>query len=85
MAIPVGGSPASPILNPKSEVGHGIEKPCRVPMVVGRVTPCAPRLQPECTKYPRRRLPNPLPINAFSMFPRHNLGIGLKTRPQIRP
>ena len=35
------------VVNPNSEVGNEIEKTSRVPNAVGRVTPCAPRLQQE--------------------------------------
>jgi len=37
-------------------VGSEIEQLCREPGVVGRVTPCAPRLQPAGAKFPCRRL-----------------------------
>jgi len=47
-------------MNPNSEVGKAIEKTCRDPMAVGRVTPCAPRLPPAGATFPGRRLPNPL-------------------------
>ena len=54
---------------PNSEVGNAIEKPCREPGAVGRVTPCAPRLQPAVAKFPRRRLPDPQPIKTLLEFP----------------
>ena len=60
--------PASSRLNPNSEVGHEIERTCRAPSAVGRVTPCAPRLQPAGAKFPRRRLPDPLPIQTLLEF-----------------
>jgi len=56
------------IFNPNSEMGHESERPCRAPGAVGRVTPCAPRLQPVRANFPRRRFPNPLPIAAFLGF-----------------
>ena len=55
-------------MNPNSEVGKAIEKTCRDPMAVGRVTPCAPRLPPAGAKFPWRRLPDPLSINIFLEF-----------------
>jgi hypothetical protein len=57
-----------PALNPKAEVGLAIEMPCRMPIVAGRVTPCAPRLQPECFDGPQRAMPNSFPIRAFPRF-----------------
>ena len=54
---------------PNSEVGNAIEKTCREPGAVGRVTPCAPRLQPAGAKFPRRRLPDPQPIKTLLEFP----------------
>ena len=60
--------PASSRLNPNSEVGHEIERTCRAPSAVGRVTPCAPRLPPAGAKFPRRRLPDPLPIQTLLEF-----------------
>jgi len=54
---------------PNSEVGNAIEKPCREPGAVGRVTPCAPRLQRAGAKFPRRRLPDPQPIKTLLEFP----------------
>ena len=50
-------------LNPNSEVGNEIEKTRREPSTVGRVTPCAPRLQPAGAKFPWRPLPDPLAIS----------------------
>jgi len=52
-------------LNLNSEVGHEIERSCRAPGAVGRVTPCAPRLQPACANFGRRRFLNPLPMADF--------------------
>jgi len=43
-------------MNPKTEMGNQIEKTGRAPIVVGRVTPCAPRLQPTYANFPRRHL-----------------------------
>jgi len=39
------------------------------PSLVGRVTPSAPRLPPAGAKFPRRRLPDPLPIKTLIEFP----------------
>jgi hypothetical protein len=39
------------------------------PSLVGRVTPCAPRLPPARAKFPRRRLPDPPPIKTLIEFP----------------
>ena len=39
-------------LNLNSEVSRAIAKICHESMLVGRVTPCAPRLQPEGTNIP---------------------------------
>ena len=36
---------------------------CHGTRLVGRVTPCAPRLQPTSANFPRRRIPDALPIN----------------------
>ena len=72
------------LLNPNSEVGVAIEKTCREPAVVGRVTPCAPRLQPDGTNYPRCHFHNPLKIMAFYKSHRSNFGIQAKSH-QIRP
>jgi len=58
-------------------LGREIERPCREPSAAGRVTPCAPRLQPACSNFPRRRVPTPLPIRSFPMFPRPNFGAWL--------
>jgi len=52
--------PFHPAFNPNSEVGNEIEKTRREPSAVGRVTPCAPRLQRAGAVFPRRRLPDPL-------------------------
>jgi hypothetical protein len=60
-------------MNPNSKIGNEIEKPCHEPIVVGCVTPRAPRLQPEVANDPRRcmfiPLENPLicfcPVAAF--------------------
>ena len=65
---------------PKTEAGHQIEKSCRQPIVVGRVTPCAPRLPPECANHPQRLFLNPLPISVFSMFLRPNFGVQVYCR-----
>ena len=64
--------------DPNSEVGNAIEKTCRKPGAVGRVTPCAPRLQPAGANFPRRRLPDPLPIKTFLEFPRPNFGVRVR-------
>ena len=45
------------------------KSPVASPSLVGRVTPCAPRLQPARAKFPRRRLPDPLPIKTLLEFP----------------
>ena len=50
-------------------MGNETEKTRRAPSAVGRVTPCAPRLQRADAKFPRRRLPDPLPSKAFLEFP----------------
>jgi hypothetical protein len=55
--------------NPNSEVGNAFEKTCRAPSAVGRVTPCAPRLQPAGTKFPGLRLPDPLSIKTLLEWP----------------
>ena len=47
--------------------------------MVGRVTPCAPRLQPECTNYPQRRIPTPMRISVFPC-PMSWLSAGLPRR-----
>jgi hypothetical protein len=59
-------------------VGNEIERTCRAPGAVGRVTPCAPRLQPAGANFPRRRLPDPLPIKTFLEFPRPNFGVRVR-------
>jgi hypothetical protein len=41
-------------------------RPVASPSLVGRVTPCAPRQPPARAKFPRRRLPDPLPIKTCS-------------------
>jgi hypothetical protein len=64
--------------NPNSEVGNEIEKTRRAPGMVGRVTPCAPRLQPAGAKFPRRRPPDPLSISIFLEFPVPPSGFGVK-------
>ena len=56
-------------LNPNSEAGNAIEKTCREPIAVGRVTPCATRLQPACANFSRHRVSNPLPGKAFPRLP----------------
>ena len=63
-----------PAINPNSEVSNEIEKTCRVPIMVGRVTPCAPRLQPEWTRYFSHRISNSLPVKVCFKFPRSNSG-----------
>ena len=73
--------PVPPVLNPNSEAGNEIEKPCREPGAVGRVTPCTPRLQPAGAKLPRRRPPDPLPVKTFLKFPVPTSEFGLKPRP----
>ena len=62
--LPVRPSP----LSPNSEEGNEIEKTRRAPSAVGRVTPCAPRLQPARAKFPWRPLPDPLSIKIFLEF-----------------
>ena len=54
---------------------------CHGTRLVGRVTPCAPRLQREWTKYPQRRLPNPFPIRVFpcSLVPTSEFGLNPKS------
>ena len=54
------------------------------PSLVGRVTPCAPRLPPAGANFPRRRLPNPLPIRTLSWFPPTTKS-GIKTSPRYPP
>jgi hypothetical protein len=61
-------------INPNSEVGNEIEKTRRAPSMVGRVTPCAPRLQPEWTSYFSHRISNSLPVKVCFKFPRSNSG-----------
>jgi hypothetical protein len=46
--------------------------------LVGRVTPCAPRLQRAVAKYPRRRIPDPLSIKSLLNFPVPTSAFGLK-------
>jgi len=58
-----------PALTPHSAVGYEIERTCRAPSAVGRVTPCAPRLPPAGAKFPWRRLPDPLAIKILLEFP----------------
>ena len=60
---------------PNSELGNEVERRCREPSVVGRVTPCPPRLQPSPAIFPRRHIFNPLPIRTFPMLPRPSLGV----------
>ena len=48
------------------------------PWVVGRVTPFAPRLPPARAKFPRRRLPDPLPIKTLLEFPGPTSEFGFK-------
>jgi len=67
--------------NPNSEVGNEIEKTRREPSAVGRVTPCAPRLPPARAKFPRRRLPDPLPIKTLLEFPVPTSEFGLNPEP----
>jgi len=50
-------------------VGNEIEKTCREPGAVGRVAPCAPRLQRAGAVFPRRRLPEPLRLKTFLKLP----------------
>jgi hypothetical protein len=57
---PAGRGLSHPAFNPYSEVGNEIEKARHEPSAVGRVTPCAPRLQRAGAVFPRRRLPDPL-------------------------
>jgi len=67
-------------LNSNSEVRAEIERPCRPPGVVGRVTPRAPRLQPAGAKFPWRPLPDPLSIKTFLKFPVPTSTFGLTLR-----
>ena len=60
-------------------VGAEIEKTRREPSTVGRVTPCAPRLQPTGAKFPRRRPPDPLPGNIFLEFALPTSEFGFKS------
>jgi len=56
------------------------------PRVVGRVTPCAPRLPPARAKFPRRRLPDPLPIKTLLEFPVPTSEFGLNPEPlRLKP
>ena len=56
------------------------------PWVVGRVTPCAPRLPPARAKFPRRRLPDPLPIKTWLEFPVPTSEFGLNPEPlRLKP
>ena len=66
------------LFNPNSEVRAEIERPCRAPSVVGRVTLCAPRLPPGRTKYPQRRLPNPLLISVYPCSPAPTSHFGVR-------
>jgi hypothetical protein len=45
--------------------GMKSNRPVASPSLVGRVTPCAPRLPPARAKFRRRRLPDPLPIKTL--------------------
>jgi hypothetical protein len=64
-------------MNVNSEVGNKIEKPCRAPGVVGRVTSCAPRQQPAGATYHWRRIRAPLPIQTFLEFPSPTAAFGM--------
>jgi len=56
------------------------------PRLVGRVTPCAPRLPPARAKFPRRRLPDPLPIKTWLAFPVPTSEFGLNPEPlRLKP
>ena len=56
------------------------------PWVVGRVTPCAPRLPPAPAKFPQRRLPDPLPIKTLLEFPAPTSEFGLNPEPlRLKP
>jgi len=56
------------------------------PWVVGRVTPFAPRLPPARAKFPRRRLPDPLPIKTWLEFPVPTSEFGLNPEPlRLKP
>jgi len=72
-------------LKPNSEVGNEIERTCREPSAVGRVTPCAPRLQPAGARFPRRRLPDPLPIKPLLEFSAPTSFFGLNICIDIPP
>jgi len=52
------------------------------PSLVGRVTPCTPRLPPAGAKFPRPRLPDPLPIKTLIEFPTPTTEFGFK-RPTL--
>jgi hypothetical protein len=67
-------------MNPNAEAGNEIEKTCRAPSAVGRVTPCAPRLPPAGASFPWRRLLNLLPIKAFLEFPVATSEFGMNPR-----
>jgi len=59
------------------------------PSLVGRVTPCAPRLPPALAKFPRRRLPDPLPSKTLIEFPAPTSEFGFSPSPSqsesVRP
>jgi len=59
------------------------------PSLVGRVTPCAPRLQPAGAKFPRRRLPDPLPSKTLLEFSAPTSEFGFSPSPSqsesVRP
>jgi hypothetical protein len=59
------------------------------PSLVGRVTPCAPRLQPAGAKFPRHRLPDPLPSKTLIEFPVPTSELGFSPSPSqsesVRP
>jgi hypothetical protein len=50
-------------LNPKTGVGRDLDKPIANPRLVGRVTPCAPRLQPARTGFSQALIANPVVPN----------------------
>jgi hypothetical protein len=50
------------------------------PSLVGRVTPGTPRLPPAGAKFPRRRVPDPLPIKTLIEFPVPTLEFGFNRR-----
>jgi hypothetical protein len=56
------------------------QRPVASPALVGHVTPCPPRLQLARAKFPRRHLPDPLPIKTLIEFPAPTSEFGIKSR-----